>query len=215
MGGRVVRAERAAFARTLLATAPDAATLCVGWTAADLAAHVVVRERRLDADLSLLIRTDRLRRWTDRVRGRERDRRPYRQLVERLARPSWPLRLLPFVDDLVNDVELAVHHEDVRRGGQAWEARPIDTALDARLWRKLTRFAPLAFRGDRSLRVELVTPDGRRAAIHASAQGPTVRLTGPTMELLLYAYGRRRAALVEVSGGAEALERLRALDLRA
>jgi hypothetical protein len=35
------------------------------------------------------------------------------------------------------------------------------------------------------------------------------------MELLLYAYGRRRAALVEVSGGAEALERLRALDLRA
>jgi uncharacterized protein (TIGR03085 family) len=215
MGMRAAREERIAFARTLLATAPDATTLCEGWTAADLAAHVVVRERRLDADLSLLIRTGRLRRWTDRVRDRERDRRPYPQLVQRLARPSWPLRLLPFVDDLVNDVELAVHHEDVRRAGEAWETRPIDPDLDARLWRKLVRFAPLSFRGDRSLRIELAAPDGRRAAIHASASGPTVRLTGPTIELLLYAYGRRRAALVEVSGDPEGLERLRALELRA
>jgi uncharacterized protein (TIGR03085 family) len=125
------------------------------------------------------------------------------------------LRLLPFVDDLVNDVELAVHHEDVRRGGEAWEPRPIDPALDARLWRKLVRFAPLSFRGDRGLRIELAAPDGRRAAIHASAPGPTVRLSGPTIELLLYAYGRRRAALVEIDGDAAALERLRALELRA
>jgi uncharacterized protein (TIGR03085 family) len=215
MGRGVVRAERAAFARTLLATRPDAPTLCEGWTAADLAAHVVVRERRLDADLSLLIRIESLRGWTDRVRDRERDRRPYPGLVARLARPSWPLRLLPFVDELVNDVELAVHHEDVRRGAAGWEPRPIDPALDGRLWRKLVRFAPLSFRGDRSLRVQLATPDGRRATIHAAADGATVRLVGPTIELLLYAYGRRRAARVEVTGDAEALERLRALELRA
>lgn len=214
MGRGVVRAERAAFARTLLATLPDAPTLCEGWSAADLAAHVVIRERRLDADLSLLLPAAPLRRWTDRVRDRERDRRPYPDLVARVAQPSWPLRLLPFVDELVNDVELAVHHEDVRRGGDAWEPRPIEPALDARLWRKLLRLASLAFRGDRSLRVELVTPDGRRATVHASSTGPTVRLAGPTIELLLYAYGRRRAALVKVGGGDEALARLRALELR-
>jgi uncharacterized protein (TIGR03085 family) len=214
MGSSIVRAERAAFARTLLATPPDAPTLCEGWSAADLAAHVVVRERRLDADLSLLIRTEPLRRWTDRVRDRERDRRPYPVLVRRLARPSWPLRLLPFVDDLINDVELAVHHEDVRRGRASREPRALDPVLEARLWRKLVRFAPVAFRGDRGLRIELVTLDGRHATVHGTAR-PTARILGPTMELLLYAYGRRRAALVEIEGDDAAIGRLRALELRA
>jgi hypothetical protein len=65
------------------------------------------------------------------------------------------------------------------------------------------------------LRVELFTPDDRRVTIHASAEGPTVRLTGPTIELLLYAYGRRDAALVEVTGDDEGLVRLRRLELRA
>jgi uncharacterized protein (TIGR03085 family) len=215
MPRRVVPAERAAFSRTLLETPPDAPTLCEGWTAADLAAHVVIRERRPDADLSLLIRIAPLRRWTDRVRERTRDRLPYPELAAKVGRASWPLRLLPFVDEAVNDVELAVHHEDVRRARPGWEARTLEPALDARLWKRLVRLAPLSFRHDRSLRVELFTPDGRRVTIHASAEGPTVRLTGPTIELLLYAYGRREAALVEVTGDDEGLVRLRRLELRA
>lgn len=215
MPRRVVPAERAAFSRTLLGTPRDAPTLCEGWTAADLAAHVVVRERRPDADLGLLIRIGPLLRWTDRVRERARERLPYPELAATVGRPSWPLRVLPIVDEAVNDVELAVHHEDVRRGRPRWEARTLEPALDARLWKRLLRLAPLSFRHDRSLRVELLTPDGRRATIHASADGPTVRLTGATIELLLYAYGRRQAALVEVAGDDEALVRLRRLELRA
>jgi uncharacterized protein (TIGR03085 family) len=212
---RVVPAERAAFARTLLGTPADAPTLCEGWTAADLAAHVVVRERRPDADLSLAIRIGPLRRWTDRVRDRERDRQPYRHLAAKVGRPSWPLRWLPFLDELVNDVELAVHHEDVRRGRPGWEPRALDPALEARLWQRLVRFAPLSFRDDRALRVVLTTPEGGRATIHASAGGPTVRLSGPTMELLLYAYGRRDAARVRIDGDADGIDRLRAMELRA
>src|SRR4051812_36111592 len=38
------RRERTALRDTLRATGPDAPTLCEGWTARDLAAHVVVRE---------------------------------------------------------------------------------------------------------------------------------------------------------------------------
>jgi uncharacterized protein (TIGR03085 family) len=215
MTSRVVPAERAAFSRTLLRTPPDAPTLCEGWSAADVAAHVVIRERRPDADLSLLIRIAPLRRWTDRVREGVRDRIPYPELAAKVGRASWPLRVLPIVDEAVNDVELAVHHEDVRRGGPGWEQRTLDPALEERLWRRLLRFAPLSFRHDRSLRVELLTPDGRRATVHASADGPTVSLTGTTMELLLYTYGRRDAALVEVTGDDEAVARLRALELRA
>lgn len=37
------------------AAGPDAPTLCEGWTARDLAAHLVVRERRLDAAPGILV----------------------------------------------------------------------------------------------------------------------------------------------------------------
>ena len=43
------RQERQALCDDLQAAGPDAPTLCVGWTARDLAAHLVLRERRLDA----------------------------------------------------------------------------------------------------------------------------------------------------------------------
>ena len=41
--------ERRRFADELLAVGPDAPTLCTGWAARDLAAHVVLRDRRPDA----------------------------------------------------------------------------------------------------------------------------------------------------------------------
>src|SRR5471032_787805 len=42
-------AERAALCDTFEAVGPDAPTLCDGWTTADLAAHLIVREHRPDA----------------------------------------------------------------------------------------------------------------------------------------------------------------------
>ena len=43
------RAERAALCDLFLEVGPDAPTLCGAWTTRDLAAHLVVRERRPDA----------------------------------------------------------------------------------------------------------------------------------------------------------------------
>nr|BFE88977.1 hypothetical protein GCM10020093_115780 [Planobispora longispora] len=43
------RAERAALSDLFARLGPDAPTLCEGWTTFDLAAHLVLRERRLDA----------------------------------------------------------------------------------------------------------------------------------------------------------------------
>ncbi|MDQ1699352.1 MAG: hypothetical protein QOG34_1215, partial [Frankiaceae bacterium] len=53
MTGRAA-AERAALADALTTVGPDAPTLCEGWTAADLAAHVYVREHRPDATAGVL-----------------------------------------------------------------------------------------------------------------------------------------------------------------
>ena len=43
------REERRALCALLDETGPDAPTLCEGWTTGDLAAHLVLRERRPDA----------------------------------------------------------------------------------------------------------------------------------------------------------------------
>ena len=47
--------ERAALVQTMTATGPDAPTLCEGWTTKDLAAHLVIRERRLDATPGIMV----------------------------------------------------------------------------------------------------------------------------------------------------------------
>src|ERR1700679_1180823 len=46
--------ERLALAALLDQTGPDAPTLCAGWQTRDLAAHVVVRERRPDAGAGMI-----------------------------------------------------------------------------------------------------------------------------------------------------------------
>src|SRR5713226_6603591 len=48
------RDERLALAALLEETGPDTPTLCAGWQTRDLAAHLVVRERRPDADVGML-----------------------------------------------------------------------------------------------------------------------------------------------------------------
>ena len=47
--------ERAALVNTMRAVGPDAPTLCGEWTTRDLAAHLVLRERRPDAAAGILV----------------------------------------------------------------------------------------------------------------------------------------------------------------
>jgi uncharacterized protein (TIGR03085 family) len=48
--------ERKALADALQAAGPDAPTLCEGWQTRDLAAHLVLRERRPDAAAGILLK---------------------------------------------------------------------------------------------------------------------------------------------------------------
>src|ERR1051325_1771812 len=56
MTERYAHQERLALADTLLAAGPDAPTLCEGWATRDLAAHIVLRERRPDAAAGILLK---------------------------------------------------------------------------------------------------------------------------------------------------------------
>ena len=51
----VAQRERAALVATMRSVGPDAPTLCEGWTTRDLAAHLVIREYRVDAAPGILI----------------------------------------------------------------------------------------------------------------------------------------------------------------
>ena len=97
------RSERRALADLLLEVGPDAPTLCEGWSTGDLAAHLVIRERRPDAAAGILVKP--LAGYTERVQKQVRQGRSWPQLVETIrSGPPLPLRLGP-VDEVANTVE--------------------------------------------------------------------------------------------------------------
>ena len=109
------RDERRALCSLLDKTGPDAPTLCEGWTTGDLAAHLVLRERRLDAAAG--VAGGPLAGHTARVQQRLRSRIPFPDLVRmiRSGPPALSVMALPGMDERMNAVEFFVHHEDVRR----------------------------------------------------------------------------------------------------
>jgi uncharacterized protein (TIGR03085 family) len=201
--------ERARLADALEAADPGAPTLCEGWTARDLAAHVVVRERRPDTTPGLMLPP--FARWTDHVRRRY-AARPYPELIELIRTgPPWTSPFaLPGADAATNLPEFFVHCEDVRRGdGRATPAELAPGEQDE-LWRRLVRQSRLIFRRVRS-GVVLATPDGREHV--ATHRQPAVRLVGEPGELLLVAFGRGRAAVVSREGPPEAVAALASAKL--
>ncbi len=103
------RTERRALADTLERVGPDARTLCAGWNARDLAAHLVLRENRPDAAPGIVLPP--LSRWTARVQT-SMARRPFGELVETLRSgpPRWSPTRVPALDRTVNLAECLVHH---------------------------------------------------------------------------------------------------------
>ena len=203
----LARAERLALADLLDEIGPDAPTLCGDWTTRDLAAHLVVRERRPDATPGVAVKA--LSGWTEQVQESYAER-PYADLVE-LVR-TGPGRLSPFalpgVDKLLNTSDYAVHHEDVRRAQRGWTPRDLPVRVQDSLWKVVTSRAPLSLMGVDAT-VELRRSDKPRA--HPSTHGKgssTVVLTGEPMELLLHLFGRREHAHVVVSGDPEAVAAL-------
>ena len=60
------RAERAALCDLFDSVGPDQPLLCTGWTTRDLAAHLLVRDRRPDAAAGIVIKP--LARYGDNIR---------------------------------------------------------------------------------------------------------------------------------------------------
>jgi len=204
------RDERLALAALLEETGPDAPTLCAGWRTRDLAAHVVLRERRPDAAAGVM--GGPLAGYTARVQRRYLDMYTYPQLIELFR--AGPPRLSPFAipgaDELANVVEYFIHHEDVRRATPGWTERELPAGLSDVLRERLkgmqliVRSAPTGV---------VLVPEGGAATVQIIAKNtaPSVTVTGTPAELIMWSAGRVSAANVRfVDGPAESVARLAA-----
>jgi uncharacterized protein (TIGR03085 family) len=214
-GGSQSREERLALCALLEKTGPDAPTLCEGWTTGDLAAHLVLRERRPDAAGGVL--GGPLAGYTARVQKRIRERTPFPDLVRiiRSGPPRLSLMAIPGVDERANLVEFFVHHEDVRRAVPDWEPRKISSGESGMLWQRL-RTARFMLR-KAPVGVELARDD--MEAGEAGADGPAYRITaknatpavtviGSPAELTMWVMGRTTAARVRMDGTQAAVSKL-------
>lgn len=193
------RRERRALCETLLAVGPDAPTLCAGWLARDLAAHLVLRETRPAAAAGIVLTP--IAAWTERVQQSLADQ-PWSELVRRVGNPPFwtPFSWGP-VEEAVNLTENFVHHEDVLRAQSDWtEPRAVDPDYEDALWKALVARNRFFFRHS-PVAVMLRQPDGTTFTARApSERGSGVVLAGRPGELLMYAFGRRQHARVDVLG---------------
>jgi len=197
--------EREQLSDLLDELGPQAPTLLDPWTTHDLAAHLVVRERDLLAAPGLVI-PGAWGRFAERRRLalRETD---FADLVATIrSGPPPGFFNIGWVRRIPNLNELFVHHEDVRRANGSGP-RTNPPAEDAALFRNVALATWFLSRRLRGAGLDVVWV-GTDQVIRARRGQPTARLGGLPGELLLFLFGRRDAANVEITGPPEAIEAL-------
>lgn len=211
----VARAERHALCDTFLELGPEAPTLCDPWLTRDLAAHLVLRERRPDLAAGMWVGPlkGHLERGQAEIAGGDWD-----ALVEtvRTGPPWWTPMHFAKVDALVNTTEFVIHHEDVLRGdGAVGPRREVPERTARAVLSALRSGASLMFRRS-EVAVRLVAPGAEPIAAgstSAVAAGRVVTVTGEPVELLLLAAGRMRVAAVELEGAPDDVLALKGASL--
>jgi uncharacterized protein (TIGR03085 family) len=198
----IAKRERAALVDTLRGAGPEAPTLCEGWNTRDLAAHLMIREYRLDAAPGIVIPLFAGR--TARVQNEVAQRTDWNELVDKVASGPPVYSPLKLLDPVANVAEMFIHHEDVRRAQPGWQPRVLEGALMTLLRRTLPLMARLTLAKVPG-RVVLRTPDGKK--VLTAGRGPAVTVTGAPEELLLFSVGRQ--ARVEFEGDSAAVQAVR------
>ena len=195
--------ERQTLCDLLVELGPEAPTLCAGWVTADLAAHLVVRERRPDSGPGLVWPP--LAGHTDKIRRSVRDRMSWEDLVATVRRGP-PFLLRPF-DGAMNTVEFFIHVEDVRRAQVDWEPRSLSQEMADALW---SRLGPGGMAKKVAATIVLASPG---LPEKEGGTGRRVVVTGDPGELTMFGAGRQGAAKVEITGDAELAAQLRTASL--
>ena len=200
--------ERLALCELFDELGADVPTLLNGWTAKDLAAHIVLRERDLIAGPCLVL-PGQFQQFAERRRARLAERTTFEWLVARIrSGPPLGFFRVGWVRSVPNLNEFYVHHEDLRRANGLGPRDTLPPALEAALWRNVRQGSRYLSRRLRESGLELAWA-GTSEAMTVREAEPTARLSGPPGELLLYIFGRKEVAHVEVTGPAEAVAAVR------
>jgi uncharacterized protein (TIGR03085 family) len=204
----VLRAERAELLGTLRSVGPDAPTLCDGWTAATLAAHIVVSEQQAGVPLSVAYPIWRVAsaRTGAKLRGSATNIGDRRMVMAEARGWDWLLRRLAsgpprlFGVRLIAELRLVeefIHHEDVRRanGGQP---RTLSAPMSERLLAGMLAISEIAMFAEGRAGIEVRLRDGQ--AYRVGDGEARVQVTGDVGEVTLWLAGRGSAADVDVDG---------------
>ncbi len=203
------RVERAALCDLLTEVGPDHPTLCTGWTTRDLAAHLVVRDRRPDAAAGIVIGF--LAAHGDRVRAEAAAKRDYATLVDQVRTPPrWTMAGIGPLDRATNTGEFFIHHEDVRRAAPDWQPRPLDPGLAEALAGQVRLGARLRLRRFPAAIVLAMTG---QQPVRCGAGGPALTVAGDAGEMALFMAGRQAHARLTLDGPDDLADRLRGARL--
>lgn len=195
----LVRRLRASICDTFIEVGPLAPTLCEGWLAQDLAAHLWIRERRPSAlpGIGVARFADR----TQRLQVEALHTRGFEGLVADLRRPVGPMGW--FAPAAL--AEFTVHHIDLSRpNGLELELTEAD---ERKLWPSAALLARRVAKAHGGRVV--VTPSTGRSFAVGTGTSP-VHLFGPPSEILYFVSGRVEDADVRITAEPEAAEHLRA-----
>jgi uncharacterized protein (TIGR03085 family) len=215
--------ERHALSETLRRAGADADTLCGDWTTAQLAAHVVLRERSLvEASGRLPVRAlkERAERAVTDLAARE----PYHRLVDAVAAgPSFrdgrlPLPIawiwaVPAVREAANLLEYLVHNEDVRRAAPGWAPRALPPDVQQAVWKRLEFAGRLTLRNV-PVGLVLTWPSHGEIRTKIARRGaPAVTVTGDPVELAMFTFGRLAVAQVGYDGAPGDIAAVKGADI--
>jgi uncharacterized protein (TIGR03085 family) len=190
---------------------PDAPTLLDGWTAKDLAAHLVLRERDLVAGPCLVLPA-RFQRFAERRRAKLAEQREFKWLVARIrSGPPRGFFRIGWVRTFPSLNEFFVHHEDLRRANGLGPRDSLTPMMEEALWRNVCQASRYLSRRLRDAGLE-INWTGTDQRMNVRAAEPTGLLCGQPGELLLFLFGRRISARVEVTGPAKGVEAVRQTD---
>lgn len=194
-----VETERQALVQTLRTTDPDTPTLCAGWDARHVLAHLVQRENSPASSIGDLVvkRQPGDEKYLGQLVETAKSPLGYEALVKRfeVGPPRWsPMK---FAAENISLLEYVIHHEDVRRGTGNTTARELPAAEAEAIWTRLPTMVRLSYRKC-PVGVTLARVSGASQVVKTGSG--SVVLTGEPVELALYVSGRRSAAQVQVSG---------------
>ncbi len=197
--------ERAALVETMRAVGPDAPTLCGDWTTRDLAAHLVVREGRLDAAPGIAIPF--LAGYTDKVQRQVAQSSDWDDLLDKIAiRPAAAVTVQALRcrcrtwARCSSTTRMSVAPNPLGNQGHSTTTPP------RALTRPLSVMARLTLRAAPA-RVSLRTPEGK--TVLTTGKGKDLTVTGDETELLLFISGRDVVRLT-FDGDADTVEAVRA-----